>query len=123
MKNMTEEIAALIKSTGEFVIEQSPSFVKEFLEWEFFFHGASAGIELALIIIIYFAHFKIRKTAGYEKTLLVKGDCEGEFMLFLCFWAVNFMLITFLMTDLFAMAKIKHAPKVYLVENLSKVIK
>lgn len=112
---LTAELLKIVQATGTFAIEQAPGFAKEFLQWEFYSHLFQASLSFtAASLMAYFLYNLIK-----EK----KQNDNFEVVGILTISSLAFFFFIVSLIEFHSVAKVKFAPKVYLVENIAKIIK
>lgn len=131
-----EWLQSAAESIGNFATEQIPPFIHEYLSWKFMEAGVDIGwffIKIVLVFIITFSVYKVGKNkhkkliAAEKKNWSVEDECH----VILPYVVSGLMFITTFCTSLAHfpkeeikdMLQIKYAPKVYLVEKCSELIK
>ena len=105
-----------IKNAGDFVVEQTPLLVQEILTYNLIFHGSLVGIGIfiAVMLISLTLYFwpKINWKDVDQVMILMFGNLFG--------WATSIVLI---LINVFTVIKIIFAPRLYLIEYVSDLIK
>lgn len=109
------QILEIVKSTKDFVIEQMPLVVQEFLRWEIFkgafFGGGILLITLTLLVI-----------GGYKIVKKIKERPHGDYEVVLVIFLAILMLPLFAGLDyVFKGIKAYVAPRVVIIERFSSI--
>ena len=126
--NLQEKVIQWIESTaakiGDFATEQIPPFITEYLTWKFWEAAFSASLYLILVAIagVYLAYWK--KIWAWNVKYFDSSD--GISLLPVCLSAILLTLALFFnfpYNEIKDMIQINIAPKVYLLEKASEIIK
>jgi hypothetical protein len=126
--NLQEKVIQWIESTaskiGDFATEQIPPFITEYLTWKFWEAAFSASLYLILVAIagVYLAYWK--KIWAWNVKYFDSSD--GISLLPVCLSAILLTLALFFnfpYNEIKDMIQINIAPKVYLLEKASELIK
>jgi hypothetical protein len=126
--NLQEKVIQWIESTaskiGDFATEQIPPFITEYLTWKFWEAAFSASLYLILVAVagVYLAYWK--KIWAWNVKYFDRSD--GVSLLPVCLSAalLTLMLVfNFPYDEIKDMIQINIAPKVYLLEKASEIIK
>lgn len=117
--NLDQIIAYLhegVKTAGDFVVEQTPLLVQEILTYNLIYHGSlmGLGIFIAVMMISLTLRFwpKIDWDDGDHVMSFLIGSIAG--------WGLSLGLI---FCNIFVVIKIIFAPRLYLLEYISGLIK
>ena len=113
---LTAELLKIVQATGNFAIEQAPGFAKEFLQWEFYSHLFQASLFLIAAGLVAYFVYKLAKEINNNDDGL---DDIGIY----CIGLLAALLLIISLFEFHSAAKVKFAPKVYLAENIAKIIK
>ena len=120
IENNIEEILNYIhngiKNAGDFVVEQTPLLIQEILTYNLIFHGSLVGVGVFIIFVaICFSLYFIRKIDWKDDNHVI------PFVIFNAFvWFVSLCLV---FKNIFVVVKIYFAPRIYLLEYVSDLIK
>jgi hypothetical protein len=107
---------------GEFASKEVPPFIHEYLQWKFFETCSNATVPIIFLIISYYVLHKgiklakSKKADSGEDVALVMTGVIGTILSLIAVATVSFTCIK-------TAAQIKIAPKVYLIERASELIK
>ena len=126
--NLQEKVIQWIESTaskiGDFATEQIPPFITEYLTWKFWEAAFSASLYLILVAVagVYLAYWK--KIWAWTMKELNSSDGVSLLPTLLSVAALSALLIyNFPYDEIKDMIQINIAPKVYLLEKASELIK
>lgn len=125
-----EWVSTTAQSIGEWTAREVPLFITEYLTWKFWENMIGIGMYVlgAIIAITVLYQFKKRILGKFMEYSREEG-CEPEvFFGWFAIVGVHILAITMLcvnfpIDNIFTCVKIKIAPKVYLIEEASKLIK
>jgi hypothetical protein len=126
--NLQEKVIQWIESTaskiGDFATEQIPPFITEYLTWKFWEAAFSASLYLILVAVagVYLAYWK--KIWAWNVKHFNNSDGISLLPVVLSAVILTLMLIfRFPYDEIKDMIQINIAPKVYLLEKASEIIK
>ena len=114
-----------IHKSIDFVGEQAPDVIKQFLTWRFTYAAIWSCIWLAVASVIFFFSYKLMK---FQQKCAADGRKNSDDHAVSCVFKWIFILVAcgFIIggvgTNAFEMAKIKVAPKVYIIEYVVGLI-
>jgi hypothetical protein len=114
-----------IHKSIDFVGEQAPDVIKQFLLWRFFRAGTWCAIWLAVASVLFLLSFKLMK---FQKKVAADGRKNSDDHAVSCVFKWILMLVAcgFIIggvgSNSFEMVKIKVAPKVYIIEYVVGLI-
>lgn len=116
----------IIHKSVDFVQEQAPDVVKQFLTWQFFHALIWACIWLAIAGVLYFLAYKLKqyqpKASTKESQDAPSDHAFVVFFKWITIMAASFLIIIGVGTESFEMVKIKVAPKVYIIEYVVNLV-
>ncbi len=121
-KSYTGKIEDGVGKAVDITIKEAPETVRQFLVWRAWKHGVSAAISMACILMFWAAYtylwFASRKWDDGNK-LPARG------LLFCVLMFVTMMIgdIGCVKSNALSLVQIKFAPRIYLIEELTKLIK
>lgn len=113
-----EQIALILKKSlagVDFIVEQSPAFIQEYLKWNFTASLIWVGVSLTILIL----------TLIFTTIVCWKRECfdDEAFVIFMIFsMLIMIVFITIGTRNAKDILKIKTAPKVFLMDSLLKGI-
>lgn len=126
--NLQEKVIQWIESTaskiGDFATEQIPPFITEYLTWKFWEAAFSASLYLILVAVagVYLAYWK--KIWAWNVKYFHSSDGVSLLPVALSATLLTLMLFfNFPYDEIKDMIQINIAPKVYLLEKASEIIK
>lgn len=126
--NLQEKVIQWIESTaskiGDFATEQIPPFITEYLTWKFWEAAFSASFYLILVAVtgVYLAYWK--KIWAWTMEKFEDSDGASLIPTLLSAAALSLLIIfQFPYDEIKDMIQINIAPKVYLLEKASELIK
>lgn len=126
--NLQEKVIQWIESTaskiGDFATEQIPPFITEYLTWKFWEAAFSASLYLIVLAVagVYLAYWK--KIWAWTMRNIDVGDGVSLVPTLLSAVGVSLLLVfQFPYDEIKDMIQINIAPKVYLLEKASELIK
>lgn len=126
--NLQEKVIQWIESTaskiGDFATEQIPPFITEYLTWKFWEAAFSASLYLILVAVagVYLAYWK--KLWAWNVKHFDRTDGISLLPVALSATLLTLMLFfNFPYDEIKDMIQINIAPKVYLLEKASEIIK
>ena len=117
LSKVVEKALTVAEKTGEFAIEQAPLLLQEFYAW----HIASSCLGVALFVfIISLLFYSLRRLNKWgDKENLDLSDAEYFFPKMLS-WTGVLISFVFLCINIYNLAFICFAPKLYLIEYFIK---
>lgn len=114
-----------VQSASQFAIEQAPDIIQQLLRWKLVSNSIEvvAAIVLAIAIIKFGKHL-VAKGEGIQKAS-ERWSCDGEGYIFIGYIMMVVSLGAFLIGfgDFLSVVQILIAPKIYLLEYASSLIK
>lgn len=124
LEEVVSSSVALLKSGKDFVADQFPKVVTEFMHWRLAQCAFWIGIALVLILIAQIAGYKFQKK--HEEVVKSKAYNDGG-------WRFGAVVCRYVLTSIFILALIGPnvyeavyitvAPRIYLIENMVHLIK
>jgi hypothetical protein len=112
------------QAIGDFAVREIPPFINEYLQWKFVEALITGGGGFILSCILSVGVYKCARRAW---RWITGDDCDPAVVLIgfgaLIGFIVNIHLFIFSLTNLKDALQIKLAPKVYLIEKASELIK
>lgn len=118
-----------IHKSVDFVVEQAPDVVKQFLMWKFFHALTWMLIWISVASIVLFFAYKLRKyqDKASKDTGYNSGDPSEHNVVVIFKWILGCLACIFLLfgvsSNALQMVKIKVAPKVYIIEFVVDTIR
>lgn len=119
-----DELEKTLSKTGDFVVEQAPQVVKEFLAWEFWSSVIWACIFILEVIVLVYVSKLVSKSKFWNETLEEDMDAPITKTIISCICLAFFLLlgISGVQNALHA-TKVSVAPRVVLLEKTCDLLK
>lgn len=125
LAEVVRKAISLAEKTGEFVMEQAPELIQEFLTWKLYENIFIAAICIAVIIMARYLPTlwlsKDKPNIGYltVRFFNLYGE-EGALVSLMVFISATVLATPFLIVSILDIIKIVVAPKIYLIEYFLK---
>jgi hypothetical protein len=115
------QIINQVKNTGDFVIEQMPDVVQQILTYQYYSTLCFLIFGIVLLLISLFSFYKVRQL---DKKSLGNPDVIPYIIAFLMIGIMSGLVGIFNVCDnIDPLIKLTFAPKIYLIEYASRLIK
>lgn len=118
-KAYTEKAEMGVNGFVSFVEKEAPVVASEFLQFRFFKHSFAAGSATALMAVLTTLLAYMLLNEKVKEAL----DGGNYFVAFICFVGVVLIFSLTAYENIVSAVQIKIAPRVYLLENLAKLVK
>jgi hypothetical protein len=114
-EQLINDLLTSLRSTKEFVLAQAPDVVKQILTWNLWVHliWIIFGFAVGLFGVIFFGHLRKSKREG----------CDERFMCGIAQLAFCIAFAVIFMSNIFEVVQILVAPKLYLIEYFSNLLR
>lgn len=124
LERYLDELVALIKDAGAFALEELPIFLQEYLFYYAWYHAFWMMLWLGVFLALFFTAFSYWREYSRKK----KEDYPSEHELgnirvvIACCSAVSVFILAAVVDQGLSLLKATIAPRVYLIENLTKLL-
>lgn len=126
INDLTAWIKTTAQATQGFVTEQTPLYIKEYLNWYFWeavFYASAFGLLSLILLIVGGVLLKVGMNIEKNNKSLKYEDSSGYFMGGILSLVFALILLTFIVgSNVHNAIKVKVAPRVVLVESITKKI-
>ena len=123
MEQTVTEAISVLKSSKDFVMQEAPKVVKEYLSWKF--NKSAMWILIGLgIILLGQVQGRAWWKDAYDEKKYDSHDREGlAFLAFAFKWPITMAGIILSVTNVYNIIYILSAPRIFLIENIIELIK